>query len=160
MSKALSYRRFVESDQPLIREGFISSFRTAHAAGLIAMDDWHDVMSRQWQKILDRPGTEVFVAYHPGEDSTTADLYGFIAVERQYQAKIRGRMKPCPFVIYIYVKHNFRKQYGIARGLFAAAGIDPTEKFHYAAKTGCLGELKGAIPRAEWKPIAMRYPPQ
>jgi hypothetical protein len=125
------------------------------------MEDWHDVMGAQWQKILDRPGAEVIVAYHPGEDSTTADLYGFIAVERDYEARGQDKVfRPMPFVIFCYVKHNFRKKYGIARGLFAAAQIDPAAPFHYACKTACLSSYKGAIPMATWKPLPMRFAPK
>jgi len=156
MSQILAYRPAIDSDMRLVVEGFLDSYRTSHAAGLISMERWHDVMKNEWMTILARPGTEVFVAYCPDEKGTMSDLYGYIVVERSYEHK----GEPMPFVVYIYVKHSFRKKgWHIFSGLFKAAEIDPSEPFHYACKTAAVSRLKPKTPKAQWKPLAMRFPP-
>jgi hypothetical protein len=57
----------------------------------------------------------------------------------------------------VYVKEPYRRG-GIARGLFAAAGVDPRERFFYTCKTGIGAELaRSKASRAEWRPLIARY---
>lgn len=146
---ALAYRSATESDRAFVVDSLVSSFRTAHAAGLIAMDDWRDVMERQVVKLLERPGVVVTVACRPGEEDTGADVYGWIAVEQG---------EP-PLVLYCYVKQPYRRL-GMARGLFRAAGVDPAQPFEFAAKTAVVSKLLGKIPRAKWHPLRARFTPK
>lgn len=145
---ALAYRRAGEQDLVFVLDSWLDSYRTAHAAGLIAMEDWRVVMGPQIRKLLQRPGAEVIVAYKPKEASGRADLYGWIAVE--------GGLAE-PHVHYCYVKQPYRRM-GIARGLMASAGIEPEGRFRYSCKTGVVSALKPKIPRARWAPLVARFP--
>ena len=150
MSSSIAYRRATREDMALVVDSFIESFRTAHSAGLIAMDDWRTVMVRQLGLILARPGVEIHVAYHPGDTDHVADVYGWLAVEKT---------EPLPFVLYAYVKQAYRRL-GVARGLFMAAGVHPRSSFEYAAKTGIVTKLIPKIPGAKWNPLRARFPPK
>jgi GNAT superfamily N-acetyltransferase len=145
---SLAFRPVEGEDLAFVVRSWAKSFREANSAGLIAMDDWRDVMEPQIVKVLARPGCEVFVAYHPGEEDRTVDLYGWIAVERGHAV---------PFVLYCYVKHAFRRM-SIARRLFEVAGVNPEAEFQYACKTGVVRKLARSIPRARWRPLAARFP--
>ena len=168
---SLAYRPAEEADHRLIFNSWLESYRTAHAAGLIQMPDWTRVMLPQLQKIVDRPGVTVLVAYHPQETDKRSDLYGWIAVEREYEVPLRRRERvgdrvlwtekietsDRPLVHYVYTKENYRR-YGLARGLFKAAGIDPTQPFNYTCKTGVVSKLARKIPKATWTPLIARHP--
>ncbi len=143
---SLAIRRASKPDMAFVVDSFLESYRTAHAAGLIAMSDWRVVMTRQLGLLFARSGVEVHVAHHPGE--SVADLYGWAAVEKS---------EPCPLVIYCYVKQPYRRM-GIARALLAAAGISPTDTFEYAAKTGVLSKV--SLPNARWNPLRARFSPK
>lgn len=162
----IAYRVAIESDYRLIVESFLDSYRDAHAAGLIAMEDWHPVMGPQWRKLLARPGVVVHVAHHLGETDTIADVAGWIAVERDYEemrsVQRGGRFvkrivrSNLPLVHYVFVKLNYRRE-GIARGLFAAAGVDPSQPFNHSAKTGVISELASKTPHARFRPLIARH---
>jgi GNAT superfamily N-acetyltransferase len=145
---ALAYRRATGDDLHFVEESFLDSFRTCHTAGLISMDEWHDVMAPQWRRLMARPRMEVAVAYHPGETDHRADLYGWLAVERGHER---------PYVLYCYVKQPYRRM-GVARGLFAYAGIDG-DLFDFAANTGAVSRVRPKIPRARFRPLIARFPP-
>lgn len=144
---SLIIREANDEDLHFVRENWLDNYRTAHAAGLIQMTSWRDVMGPQLQAVLDREGVEVLVAANPKFKGTRIDLYGWIAHEK-------GRRRP--LVHYIYVKDPYRGQ-GIARKLFAAAGIDPEQEFLYTCKTGVVTKLKDVIPRARWSPLTARF---
>lgn len=141
---AIAYRKAIAADMPFVVDSFLESFRTAHAAGLIVMSDWKAVMRRQLALMFQRPGTEVWVAYRPGED--VADLYGWLGLQKADR----------PLIFYCYVKQAYRRL-GIARGLFAAAGVDPVGDFDYAAKTAVVTHLASKMPRAKWNPLRARF---
>lgn len=147
----IAFRNAELRDRSLIVSGWSSSLRDAHAAGLIAMDDWAEVMHRQIVQILDRgDACTTIVAYETDEEpGSLVDLYGFIA------ADVRD---PRPLVFYVFVKQGYRRA-GVARGLFRAAGIDPAKPFDYACKTGASARLVNKIPLAAWHPLRARYAP-
>ena len=145
---SLAIRKVTKTDMAFVADSFLESFRTSHAAGLIAMDDWRIVMTRQLGLLFARPGVDVHVAHHPTE--AVADLYGWAAVERS---------QPVPLVLYVYVKQPYRRM-GIAKALLGAAGISPTDNFEYAAKTGVVSKLGYAIPNARWNPLRARFNPK
>lgn len=147
---ALAYRLAREHDRPFVVESWLSSYRTAHAAGLIAMDDWHDVMLRQVERVLARPGCETHVACHPGEDLPGADLYGWIATEPEPEPGLG------PLVHYCYVKVAYRRM-GIARGLLSAAGVDRQRPWVYTCKTGVVSSLP--LGQGRWRPLIARFAP-
>ena len=153
VSRALSYRLAEPSDDPFLYSAFLDSYKHSHAAGPVPLSDWARVMTPIWAKFLAR--SETWVAHHPGDSGTIANLYGFITVERRF----RHNGQPVPYVVYIYIKQKYRKRFGIFRGLFAAAGIELDQPFHYMAKTGVLSKMKGAAPLAKWSPAYMRHSP-
>lgn len=156
---------------PLVVDSWVDSYRTSHAAGMIAMEDFAAVYEAQVRKVLSRPGVDVWVAYHPGEEAPH-DLYGWLAVDHSAQAphsvrkRVDGQMRwveemaplGCPYVLYCFTKVAYR-QMGIARGLFGAAGIDLRDRFATACKTGISTQLereKGL--HSTWMPLLVRYP--
>lgn len=164
---SLAFRRAIPSDMRLVVESFLDSYRTAHAAGLIAMEDWRDVMEPQWLKVLARPGVEVHVAHHPDEADPRYDVYGWLAIERGYDEvrKVQRDRKwvrrlvraDAPLVHYVYVKKLYRK-HGIARGLFRAAGVDPRQPFNHTTTTAVVSELGDHVPLARFTPLIARHP--
>ena len=143
---ALAYRPAADQDRDFVINSWLYSYRTAHAAGLIAMGDWPAVMVPQLEKILARPGASVIVAHRPGEEDSRADIYGWIATETGHER---------PLVHYCYVKQPYRRL-GIARGLMAASGVG--DDFMYSCKTAIASKVSHRIPRARWSPLVVRFP--
>jgi hypothetical protein len=135
------YRAAKDADRIFIDYGWLDSYRWAHAAGMIHMDDWRDVMLPQIARVRSRPNTITMIAEEPDA------LAGFIVAEPKNEP---------PLVFYCYVKEAYRKS-GIARGLFKAAGVDPNEHFVYACKTAVVSELTRKMPRARFDPYAARF---
>lgn len=180
---SLKIRRADERDLRLVVGNWVDSYRKAHAAGLIAMEDWDAVMEPQVRKLLARPNVDVLVAYHPDETDRRHDLYGWIAVEHDYLVVVREREFGsrgqwvdktvagwCPLLHYCYVKSTYRRR-GVARALFKAAHVDPLGEFIYTCKTGVVARLTAAthddagrfvsppkLPRARWNPLIARFP--
>jgi len=148
VSAVVSYRRAGEADHKFCLYSWVKALKFEYSAGLIAVDDWREVMTPQLDRILHRPGVEMFVAYRPGE--TVADLYGWIAVERGHAQ---------PLVHFVYVKTHQRGE-GFARGLFRAAGIDPRAPFTYTTQTAPARSAQKLrkIPGAKWNPMISRHP--
>lgn len=135
------YRRAADGDRIFIDYGWLDSYRWAHAAGMIHMDDWRDVMLPQITRIRTRPHAITMIAEEPDA------LAGFICAEPRNDPAL---------VFYVYVKEQYRKA-GIARGLFRSVGIDPDSRFIYACKTAVISELSRKLPRAKWDPYAARF---
>lgn len=136
-------------DRTFVVSTWSSSYKSSHFAGLIAAADWAGIMHGQLGKILDRPSTTVLVATAPA----SSFLYGFVA------GNLTRRL---PIVYYVYVKDPFRED-GIARGLFAALGVDPRQPFLYTCRTSVVARLedrasgRSKIPLARFTPAAARY---
>jgi len=132
-----------------IVHSWVSSYQHAHAAGMIAVEDWFHVMIPQVDKLLRRPNVHTLVAYETDDPDRMADLYGFIAFD--------ATSRP-PIVFYVFVKEASRR-FGVARGLFHAAGIDPKKPFVYACTTGIVSRIAydRKIPLAKWDPLTARF---
>lgn len=145
----IAYRIADALDRPFVVSGWSASYRTSHTAGLIAMDDWENVMHAQIAKVLDRPTTTTLVAFDPNEMDRVADLAGFLVFDRAGLS---------PLVHYCYVRGPRRKN-GVARGLFRIARIDPTKPFMYTCTTATSYHVvkAGKIPLARWEPLTARY---
>jgi hypothetical protein len=141
---ALAFRPATDDDMHFVVTSFLDSTRAMFTAGLIQMDDWWDVMQPQARKLFARPGCSVVVAYKPGEDPPF-DIYGWLAHETGH---------PWPMVVYTFVKRSYRDM-GIARRLFAEAGINPAGPFRHA--TWMDRELAAKVPRARWSPLTVRF---
>jgi GNAT superfamily N-acetyltransferase len=122
-----------------------SSYKKSHSAGVITTDDWAPVMHIQLAKMMARTDARAIVAY----EKTDPDfLYGWIAGDTSENT---------PVVYYTYVKESYRKS-GIARALFRAFGVDPSQYFVYVCGTPDAIQLSRKIPRARFNPNEVRYP--
>ena len=166
MSTAVAIRKAIPSDLPLVLDNWLQSYRKSHAAGLIAMDQWSEVMTPQLERILARPGVEVLVAFRPGA-AVGSDVYGWLALERDFLVLksrfVRGAWEntlgpsDLPLVHFVYTLKIYRER-GIASALLLAAGIGREDPFLYTCKTGISTRLAKKYPRADWEPFVARYP--
>jgi GNAT superfamily N-acetyltransferase len=142
----LAFRPAVREDRAFIIPTWSASYKKSRYAGLITSEDWADVMHRQLGKILDRAGARAIVAY----DRQDPDyFYGWIAGDTS---------EPTPVVYYVYTKEPYRRA-GIARGLFAALGVDPTRYFVYVCSpVNDSQELIRKLPSARFNTLEVRYP--
>ncbi len=144
----IDYRRALPRDREFVISTWSSSYKDSHSAGMITDEDWPSVMHVQIGKTIDRPDCTVIVACDSTARDHIADLYGFIAADSSV-----------PLVWYVYVKSAYRRL-GIARGLYAAAGIDPAAAHSWACKTAVAAHLAkpvneggaGKIPHARFDP--------
>lgn len=144
-----SFRQMEPADRNFVVDAWVRSYQFANAAGVIAVDRWFQVMIPEVERIIDREGSRTIVAYKVGERDRLADLQGFITVDTE---------DSMPVVHYVFVKEAFRKA-GRARGLFAAAGVDPAKPFVYTATTGAVSKIyqNRKIPFAKWTPLVARF---
>ena len=151
---ALAYRAALDRDLKFVLYSWVKSQKFEPTAGLVPAERWREVMTPVFEGILAREGVEIFVAYDPDETDYTADLFGWIAVERGHKQ---------PLVHYVMVKKNFRGE-GMARGLFAAADVDPARRFFYSCQTRMLSEDENRISllrrfwQAQFVPVLCRHP--
>ena len=143
----VAYRAAEPRDRAFVISGWSSSYRTSHSAGMISMATWGEVMHREITAMLDRPHVQTIVAHNPIDPDPVADLYGFIAFDLTPRH---------PYVFYVYIKQHYRNRQH-ARGLFAAAGIDPARPFAYACRTGAVHRAERLIPMAKWDPMYARF---
>jgi GNAT superfamily N-acetyltransferase len=110
-----------------------------------------------YEKLLARPDMQTVVAYEKRDPSF---LYGFIAADPTEQA-IADKEGACAgglrWCLYVFIKQNYRG-HGYARGLFAAAGIDPSKPFLYASNSQQASRLAAKIPLARFNPLCVRFP--
>lgn len=132
-----SYRNAVVDDRKFIVSGWSASYRMSRDISLLSMKDYAEVMHARIEGVLDLPHTTTIVAHGSA-------LQGFIS----FQAPL--------YVLYVYVAQPFRGN-GIARGLFAAAHIDPSSRFSYACRTRASWECRGKIPLAQYDPFPARF---
>lgn len=163
----LAFRQAAESDLPFIIGSWCDSYRDAHAAGPIPMPEYDETMSkwlRNWY--LKRPGVQVWVAYHPGEDSESrADIYAWCAVEHGVKLprriRVDGRFKTVleevtePLVLYVYTKQPYRRL-GVAKALLKRAGCDVSQPFLYGFKTGVVKDIN-LFKNGRWQPLVIRH---
>lgn len=164
---SLAYRPATSDDMPLVVDTWVDSYRLSRAAGMISMEDWADIMTGQVRKVLMRPGVKLWVAYHPGDTDHREDLYGWLAVETEYEIPRNmlrsGRRSremgkaDVPLVHYVYVKQPYRRM-KIARGLFKAAGVG--DEFNHTCTTAVVSTLtkKNKLPGARWTHLVARFP--
>lgn len=127
----IAHRPIEAPDRRFVVDAWCRSFQHSDTAGMISPARWFGVMICEVERILGAPDVETIVAYEPRDTGRLADLYGFIVFDRS---------APPPIVFYVYVKSVYRRA-GIARGLFAAAGIDPSRLFLYACTNGIVSAL-------------------
>jgi hypothetical protein len=141
----ISHRPATTDDRRFIVAAWSSSYKTSHRAGMIHTDDWAGIMRTQIERVLDRPDARAVVAY---EKADPAFVYGFIAGDTS---------DAIPVIFYCYTKEAYRRT-GIARGLFAALGVDPGHRFVYCCETGIVAsKLRTKIPNARFNNNEVRY---
>jgi GNAT superfamily N-acetyltransferase len=145
------------SDVKFVVESWLEGQRTSYSAGLVAIEDWFDVMRPQYTKLMRRPGMQTVVAY----EKTDPDfLYGSIIADptEQRVPDKSGSLHWWPaLVLFVFVKQNYRRE-GIGRALFSAVGVDVTKPFLYACNTVTASRLASKAPLAKFNPLAARFP--
>ena len=141
------YRPMRPDERGFVISSWLLSYRKSMSAGIVPMDRWWEIMEPVVARYLAR--SRVIVAADPTETTRTADLFGHVVYETP-----PGRL---PFVWYVYVKHDYRRN-GLARGLLRTAGITVDTPIHYGCRTPVLTRLHeaGKLPRAEWRPLLGR----
>jgi hypothetical protein len=144
-------RNAVAEDRDFIVSGWSASLRSTRDIPLVPMALYADTFRPIITRHLDRCLT--IVAH--GE---TGVLFGFVAYDTStYEVTTSNRkMRLDGYVLYVYVAAPFRRR-GVARRLFAAAGISPTQRFGYACRTRSSWELRSKTPLAEYEPFRARY---
>lgn len=144
-------------DRLFVVDAWVATYRDAYTAGLIQVEDWYEVMLPQVGKALARPDVRTVVAAADGAEPGIADLLGFVTADTA---------EYLPLVYYVFVKEHYRRAGrgrlwggpGIARGLFAAIGVDPVKPFNYVCSTPTCRILQRKIPLARWQPQLGRFP--
>lgn len=138
-----------------VRATLLESFRTQHAAGLIAMEDWTEVMLPQLDRLFSRTGVEVLVR-HLGDDGET-DVIGWLAHRRGHRSLHEASYgQAMPYIVYAWTKDWHRRR-GHFRALATSVGIRLDLPFEYAASTTSLHRMRRSIPHARWAPLAIRF---
>lgn len=140
---SIQVRDMLPKELPFVLDGFLSSYRTSHFAGLIQFDDWWSVMAPQVEKMLARPGWRCLVVYDTTAEAGAGDLMGF------------AFGLPGEVLGYVYVKQPFRR-YGMAWLLLRKLGIERDAQFRYVAKTPIVGKLLPKVPGARFDPLVAR----
>lgn len=130
------------ADEVFVTSGWSASYRMSRDVAFVQMSDYADHMHKVIAAVLARPRVKVLVS--EGEV-----LRGFLVYEE-------SDIGNPPLVIYIFVAQPYRKR-GIARELFAAANIDPSKPFEYAARTRTSWELSRKTPLARYNPYRARF---
>lgn len=169
-----------DSDLTFVVKSWLSSYRTSKSNGLLSLEplsvhcptcheaigyDYESVMNYVIRRILARPGVQILLAANPRE-RPPLDLHGFVIVEEganvptyrppRYQLEVQTAT--VPLVHYVYVKKIYRGL-GLARALFAKAGVDPQQRFLYTCSTPLSVQIEKAhkVPLAEWTPACVRF---
>jgi hypothetical protein len=179
----IRFRLAAAQDIQFLIRTWIESFKAAHGAGILRIDqltvpcecgrpiryDFSAVMEVTLASLLQRPGVTTWMAYHPHEQPPN-DLYGYLVSEtganvpsyvrgEDGESRLEVATSELPLIHYVFVKRYARER-GIARALFAAAGIDPDSAYLYTCKTSNLSRLeaRGKIPRdSRWFPLSVRF---
>jgi GNAT superfamily N-acetyltransferase len=150
MTDAIYTRRMRAGDALFVLESWRDSYRMSHTAGPVPMSMYREVYDELLKRLLERPDVEVFVAFEPDE-LPPDDLYGFICIERDGWTRVKVREHgrwidkdvklEQPIVHYVNVKQSFRGN-GVARALFAAAGVDPERPWTHTFSTALVSKIR------------------
>lgn len=144
----ISHRPAAAGDRNFIVKSWVASFRDADSAGFIKAANWYRVMTPEIVDTLNDRDVTTAVAYETDNPDPQTNAYGFIVADVT---------EPMALVYYAFVKQPYRRS-GIARGLFAAIGVDPVLPFHYVCSTPWCSTLERKIPMARWMPRLGRFP--
>lgn len=152
----IGFREWVTDDEDFVRDSWVESFRSSHYAGMAPMDEYGPMQHRWIQRIVDRPGVTVRVAFN---EEYPDQLFGFVCTEDGFTL---------PMVHYMYVKEDFRRlaqkdktfRYGIATQLLLNARVDPRDPFYYTHKTVkwvSLVRNNGPFGGGVYRPLLARF---
>jgi hypothetical protein len=144
----IAYRDAGAADARFVAKSWVASYRDADTAGFVLVENWYDVMIPQVTQAMARPDVRTVLAYETTNPDPGTNAYGFIVADTVEQP---------PLVYYVFVKAPYRRS-GIARGLFAAVGVDPSRPFNYVCSTPMSHVLHRKIPMARWAPKLGRFP--
>lgn len=133
-----------ETDNSLIFDAWLDSFRGAHAAGPFPMHMYRAVYTQTIEELLARPNVRVLIACDENDDDQDV---GFLIHE----------LRQPPVVHYIYVKSPWRKK-RVASMLMAAAQIPTGRLFVYTFKTALASRLVEHWTGGIWDPFCARFP--
>lgn len=144
-------RPAVDDDRAYVLSNWSSSYRSTQDLSYVPMASYASIFRPIYERLYDQ--ANVMVAH--GELGV---LMGFIAYDpRRYGIRRNGTVINVDgYVLYVYVGEDFRKR-GIARKLFAAAGMPTTSRFAYAARTRWSWLLREKIPSAVYDTYRARY---
>lgn len=132
-------------DRAFLVSTWSRSFKLSHSAGLISSESWPSVMHPELERILDRDGARAVIACEKNDPDY---FYGWIAGDTSERI---------PVLMYVYVKEPYRRT-GVARRLFTAIGIDPSQYFVYVCRGPSYRQLAGKITHARYNPNEVRFP--
>lgn len=135
-------------DRKFICDSWSRSLRMCESAGFVDMRHWMAIAVEQAKRYLARSYVTTIVAYEDASWASAADIYGYVIVDTT---------EALPLLYYAYVKDEYRRR-GFARALFAAAGIDPADRFGYLCETRSTVALveAGKMPKATHDPVPIR----
>jgi hypothetical protein len=141
MSKPWSVKPLRETTVPpsFVVESWLASYRASPWSGVVTNNLYDAVYGDTIRQLFER-GALCWVAHHPDDEN---HIIGFLVTEYTRDG--------VPVVHYVFTKDYARRQ-GVARSLFAAAGIDPKERFFYTFRTGSAR----AFPGGRYEPAVAR----
>ena len=144
-------RPAIADDRDFIVSGWSASLRSSRDIPLVPMDTY----AATFRPIVEHHLAVASALVAHGEAGV---LFGFLAYDPTTYVAMLGRRRATlyGYVLYAYVAAPFRRR-GVARRLFAAAGILPDQRFGYACRTRSSWELRSKIPLAEYEPFRARY---
>lgn len=135
-------------DRAFIVSSWSSSYKSSPHAGPLWTDDYADIMHAQLERVLDRPEVVSVLAC---EQDDPDFFYGHIVAELDHGET--------PIIHYVYTKAPYRMA-GVARGLFGAIGVNPSNYFVYTCPTRIVHDLFDKVPRARFDPNGIRFSKQ
>ena len=138
MPATVEFRPYETSDEGLVFDSWLKSFKRSPFQGVIPSNLYYDVYRASIVQLMSRPGFNITVAYYP-EMEKPFEVYGYIATETGYDL---------PTMHYCYVKELYRHR-GVSKGLFNAAGIPMGKTFYYTFRTEASAER---YPSGLWRP--------
>lgn len=144
----IAHRPATPTDTNFIVKSWAASYRDADSAGFIKARNWHRVMYPELAETLREPDVIAVVAFETENTDHRSNAYGFIVADIAQDPAL---------VYYCFTKAPYRRS-GIARGLFAAIGVDPEGRFNFVCSTPMVSTLERKVPMARWTPMLGRFP--
>lgn len=126
---AVEFRLAAESDLAYVYGAWLSSFYDAHASGPLDEDLYKTAYRAAIRRLIAKPTVTIHVAFVVERPD---QIIGFVCADSSWH-NLR-------VVHFLCVKLLYRRQ-GLGRALMKAAGINPSEPFHFTYKTAVTSRL-------------------